>query len=129
MLDGVSSGDFKNEEPFMRFLKKLRKKKSSIIAQFLRRFRKKKREKPKIKTEAEIRLRRNELIEIRRNWIENGEKGISDIDAVIAEFDWILCEETKPDSEKELQKSKKQIKELEEENRKLQVAINVSRRD
>jgi len=113
----------------MRFLKKLRKKKSSIIAQFLRRFRKKKREKPKIKTEAEIRLRRNELIEIRRNWIENGEKGISDIDAVIAEFDWILCEETKPDSEKELQKSKKQIKELEEENRKLQVAINVSRRD
>jgi hypothetical protein len=97
---------------------------------FLEKLRIKKRAKTKLKTESQIRQRRRELYEIRRNWIENGEKNISDIDAVIAEFNWILGEEEKQqDSSSELQRAKAQIKELEEQNRKLQIEINIARRD
>ncbi len=97
--------------------------------QFLEKLRIKKPEKFKLKTKTEIRQRRKELFEIRRNWIENGEKNIEDIDAVIAEFDWMLCKEKKHDSSSKLRKAKRQIKELEAENRKLQIAINIARRD
>ena len=109
----------------MWFLKKLRKK-NSIIRRFLGKFRKK----SNLKSESQIRKRRRELYGIRENWIENGEKDVSPLDAVIAEFDWILLEEKKQqDSSSELRKLKKQIKELEEKNRKLQVAVDISRRD
>jgi len=97
------------------------------------RFRKKcliKKRKAKLKTETEIRQRREELYEIRREWIENGEKDVSAIDAVIAEFNWILNEEKKQqDSSSDLRKAKAQIKELEEKNRKMQIEINLARRD
>ena len=114
----------------MQFLEKFRKKKPSIIMRFFRKFRKKKRKKPKLKTESQIRRRRKELYEIRENWIKSGETDTSPIDGVIAEFDWLLNEEKgQQDFSKELRKAKKQIKELEEQNRKLQIAINISRRD
>jgi len=96
---------------------------------FLEKLHIKKREKSKLKTETEIRGRRRELFGIRENWIETGEENMEDIDAVIAEFDWILCEEKEQDSYSELLNAKRQIKELETENRKLQITINLSRRD
>lgn len=98
---------------------------------FLEKLRIKKRAKTKLKTESQIRQRRTELYEIRRNWIDNGEKDISDIDAVIAEFNWILCEEKKQqrNSSSELQKAKRKIKKLEAENKKQQVMIRILKRD
>ena len=95
-----------------------------------KKFRKKKRKKSNLKTEREIRNRREELLEIRAEWIENGEDDTSEIDAVIGEFDWLLNEEGgQQDSKIELREARKKIKELKEENRKLQIAINLSRMD
>ena len=113
----------------MWFLEKFRKKKPSIVMRFFRKLRKKKRKKPNLKTESQIRQRRKELYEIKKEWVENGEDDTSQIDAVIGEFDWILCEEKEQDSPSELRKAKKEIKELEEKNRKLQIEINLARRD
>ncbi len=114
----------------MRFLKKFQKK-SLNVTRFLRKNFKKKRKKLGLKTETEIRGRRRELFGIRENWMENGEEHIEDIDAVIAEFNWILGEENKQkqNSYSELLKAKRQIKELEKRNRKLQVTINIMRGD
>ena len=99
----------------------------SIIIRFLRKLHKKKRKKLNLKTESQIRQRRRELHEIRRNWIENGEENIEDIDVVISEYDWLLDEEKKQDSSSELIKARKKISELKEEKRKLQIAINIAR--
>jgi len=47
---------------------------------------------------------------------------------VIAEFDWLLNEERGQQySERELRAARRQIKELEEQKQKLQVAINIAR--
>ena len=98
---------------------------------FLEKLRIKKRAKTKLKTEMEIRQRRTELYEIREEWIRNEEDDTSAIDTIIAEFDWILCEKKQyqNDSEKELRNTRRQIRELEEKNRKLQVSINIMRGD
>ena len=113
----------------MRFQKKFCKKKVSIILLFFRRFRKKKRKKSSIKNEMQIRNRREELYEIRENWIESGETDTSPIDGGLAEFNWILNEEGKhqKDSKRELREARRQIKELKEKNRKMQIEINIMR--
>ena len=77
----------------------------------------------------QIRNRREELYEIRENWIESGETDTSPIDGVLAEFNWILNEEGKhqKDSKRELREARRQIKELKEQNRKMQIEINIMR--
>ena len=114
----------------MRFLKKFIIKKPSIVKRFLGKLRKKKRKKSNLKNEKQIRHRREELYEIREEWIKDGDKDVEAIDGVLAEFHWILGEEDKQqDSYSELLKAKRQIKELEKQNRKLQVTINIMRGD
>ncbi len=110
-----------------RFQKKLSKPKT--ILQFFGRFRKKKRKKSNLKNEKQIRHRREELYEIREEWINDGDKDVEAIDGVLAEFHWILGEEKKQDSYSELLKAKRQIEKLEKRNRKLQVSINIMRGD
>jgi len=112
------------EECSLRFLTRFPKK-PSIVMRFLGKLHKKKRKKSNLKNKKQIRHRRKELYDIKKDWITNNEENISDIDAVIAEFNWILGEEKKKDSYSELLTAKRQIKELEKRNRKLQVALNI----